>query len=200
MADTENGIVASIRPALAIFAAFFLLVGIAYPLFVFIAGNLLFPKAAQGSLTYSQSGAIIGSALIGQSFSNPGYFWPRPSSTFGTEYNASASGGTGIAISGKQHRADMQKAAAKYGNFGAENILDSGMVTASASGLDPDISLENARLQALRVARARGMSESDVLALVDSSAEHPDFGIFGTTRVNVLLLNLALDKTAGKPQ
>ena len=200
MADTENGIVASVRPALALFAAFFLIVGIAYPLLVFIAGNLLFPKAAQGSLVYSQSGALTGSAIIGQMFSSPGYFWPRPSSTFGTEYNASSSGGSGIAISGKQHAEEMKKAALAYGIVGAENKLESGMVTSSASGLDPDISMENARLQAARVAKARGISEADVIALVDSTAEHPDFGIFGTTRVNVLLLNLALDKTAGKPK
>ena len=94
----------------------------------------------------------------------------------------------------------MKKAALAYGIVGAENKLESGMVTSSASGLDPDISMENARLQAARVAKARGISEADVIALVDSTAEHPDFGIFGTTRVNVLLLNLALDKTAGKPK
>ena len=155
-----------IRPALVLVALFTLLFGLAYPLAITGAAQALFPAQANGSLI-ERDGQIVGSELIGQSFTRPEYFWSRPSAA-GDGYNASASSGS--------------------------NLGPADLATASGSGLDPHISPEAARVQIARVAQARGLAEADVGALVARHTERPLLRFLGEPVVNVLILNLALDE------
>ncbi len=165
-----------------------------YPLAVWGLAQLLFPYQANGS-PVSAGGRIVGSALIGQGFAGPRYFHPRPSMA-GQGYDASASGGSNLGPSSKALVEAVKDRAAAYRK---ENGLAPGApvpadaVTASGSGLDPHISPANARLQAGRVARARGMRPEEVYAMIESRTEGRTLGLFGEPRVNVLLLNLDLD-------
>jgi K+-transporting ATPase ATPase C chain len=182
------------RPALVLFALLGALTGLIYPMAVTGAANALFPSQAAGSLIV-QGGNIVGSKLIGQSFSDPKHFWGRPSATAPQPYNASASGGSNLGplnpalVDAVKARVEALRAA-DPGNAAPVPI---DLVTASASGLDPDISPAAARYQAARVARARGMSVDQVNALVASHTQAPLWGLLGEPRVNVLALNLALD-------
>ncbi|MBC7341248.1 MAG: potassium-transporting ATPase subunit KdpC [Clostridia bacterium] len=170
--------------------------GIIYPLAVTGLARVLFPQKASGSLIY-RNGQPVGSALIGQNFSDPRYFHGRPSAAGKAGYDATFSGGSNLGpTNGKLVASVAQRLAAVR----AENSLPAGapvpadLVTASASGLDPDISPEAAYLQVPRVARARNLPEEKVRALVEKNIIGRQFGILGEPRVNVLRLNLELDK------
>lgn len=183
-----------LRPALALFVALSLVTGIAYPLLVTAIAQLAFPVQAHGSLLVVD-GRIVGSALIGQSFSAPRYFWGRPSATAPAAYNAGASGGSNQGPSNPV-LVDAVKArvAALRGtdpDHGVPVPVD--LVTASASGLDPHISVAAAEFQLARVARARNLPVPRVRALVAQHTEGRLLGFIGEPRVHVLALNLALD-------
>jgi potassium-transporting ATPase potassium-binding subunit len=183
-----------LRPALVIFFLLTLLVGIIYPLVITGLAQLLFPVQANGNLI-EHNGIIAGSALIGQPFSSPRYFWGRPSATSPVPYNAASSSGSNLGPSNPalsdavKARADALHAA----DPGNPRLIPVDLVTASASGLDPDISIAAAYYQVPRVARERNLSEQDVRTLVSQYIEPRQFWIFGEPRVNVLSLNLALD-------
>jgi len=182
------------RPALVLFALLGALTGLIYPMAVTGAANALFPSQAAGSMIV-QGGNIVGSKLIGQNFSDPKHFWGRPSATAPQPYNASASGGSNLGplnpalVDAVKARVEALRAA-DPGNTAPVPV---DLVTASASGLDPDISPAAARYQAARVARVRGVSVEQVNALVDRHTQAPLWGLLGEPRVNVLALNLALD-------
>jgi K+-transporting ATPase ATPase C chain len=166
-----------------------------YPLVVFGAGQLLFPKQANGSLVLDSTGKPIASTLLGQTFSADKYFAPRPSAA-GTGYDSTSSGGSNYgATSQALHDAVQQRVAdyRKANHLPDSQSVPADAVEASASGLDPHISLKNAALQLPRVAKARGMSEDDLKALVVKYTDGRDFGILGEPGVNIVKLNLALD-------
>ncbi|HSD61789.1 MAG TPA: potassium-transporting ATPase subunit KdpC [Burkholderiales bacterium] len=183
-----------LRPAFTLFVLLSLLTGIAYPLAVTGVAMLAFPQAAGGSLVF-RDGRPVGSELIGQNFADPRYFWGRPSATLPMPYNGAASGGS------NQGPANPALAAAVRRRIEALRAADPGnalpvpvdLVTASASGLDPDISTAGAEYQAPRVAAARSLRPDQVLALVAQHAQRRRVGFLGESRVNVLRLNLALD-------
>jgi len=186
-----------IRPALVLFALLSALTGLAYPLAVTGAAKALFPSQAAGSLVV-QGGTTVGSSLIGQEFSDPKHFWGRPSATAPQPYNASASGGSNLgplnpALADAVKQRIEALRAADPGNAAAVPV---DLVTASASGLDPDISPAAAHYQAQRVARLRGLPPEQVNALIASHTQAPLWGWLGEPRVNVLALNLALDASA----
>jgi K+-transporting ATPase ATPase C chain len=187
---------ANLRPALTGLVLLTIVTGCLFPLALFGIGWKLFPGQAGGSLIV-RNGIIVGSALIGQGFSAPRYFHPRPSAA-GDGYDATASGGTNFGPdNAKFHDAVVQFAQA----FRTDNGLAPSApipvdaVTSSGSGLDPHITSENAALQVPRVAHARGMSEAAVRALVDAHTEGRQFGFLGQLRVSVLALNMALDES-----
>ena len=168
--------------------------GICYPLAVTGISQVLFRHQADGSLV-TRNGVVAGSRLIGQNFSKPEYFHPRPSAAGSTGYDATSSGGSNLGPTNPDLAKRLQKDAAAYR---AENhvngAIPSDAVTASASGLDPDISPANALLQVDRVAAARGASPDGVRALVQSHTEGRELGFLGEPRVNVLALNMAIDE------
>jgi K+-transporting ATPase ATPase C chain len=169
-----------------------LLLGVGYPLVVTGLAQVLFPDKANCQLI-EQNGRVIGSRLIGQAFSSPGYFHGRPSAA-GTGYDAANSSGTNLGPTNKK-LADAVKAAvadARKENPTAAVPID--LVTSSASGLDPHVSPAAAIFQAPRVARERGVSEAEIRRVIDAHTEGRQFGVFGEPRVNVLELNLALDE------
>jgi K+-transporting ATPase ATPase C chain len=184
----------TIRPALVLFVLLSLLTGLAYPLLVTALGQALFPAQAAGSLIV-KDGKAVGSSLIGQSFTDPAHFWGRPSATGAFPNNAAASGGSNL---GPLNPAlvDAVKArvqALRDADPGNSAIVPVDLVTASASGLDPHISLAAARYQLNRVAAARKLPVEKIEALVEQATERPFFGLLGEPGVNVLRLNLALD-------
>ena len=189
-----------LRPALTLFAVLSLVCGLLYPLAVTGLAQLMFPQAAQGSLIV-RNGQVIGSALIGQSFTDPKNFWGRPSATTPMAYNAAASGGSNL---GPSHPAlaDAVKAriaALRAADPGNTAPIPVDLVTASGSGLDPHISRAAADYQAARVARARGLPLAQVQALVARHTETPWMGFLGEPRVHVLQLNLALEQAGAPP-
>lgn len=192
----ENDIRAQIRPALSLLVAFILITGLLYPLSITALAQVVFPYQANGSLILSEAGTPVGSELIGQPFTGPHYFWSRPSGTPLFPYNAAASAGTNLAPTNKaliervRGRAEALRVADPVGQ--APVPVD--LVTASGSGLDPDISLAAALYQVPRVARARGVSDETVRQVVWRYAEGRQYGFLGEPRVNVLALNLALDR------
>ena len=166
-----------------------------YPVFVFGAGQLLFPDKADGSIVYDANGKPIASTLLGQQFSADKYFNPRPSAA-GNGYDSTSSGGSNLgALSQTLHDNVKQRVAdyRKANHLSDTQLVPADAVTASASGLDPHISVKNALLQLPRVAQARGMSEPDVKALMEKYTDGPDLGILGDAGVNIVKLNLALD-------
>ena len=190
-----------IRPAIGMTLVLCLITGFVYPGVVTGLAQVLFPKQANGSLV-TVNGRVVGSALIGQPFTRAEYFHPRPSGA-GSGYDAAASSGTNKGPTDRK-LADTLIAGAVtdvVANDGAQKgKIPSDMVTASASGLDPDISPANARLQVGRVAHARGADSARVRAILDAHTEGRQFGFFGEPRVNVLLLNIALDSAFGAPK
>jgi potassium-transporting ATPase KdpC subunit len=185
-------------PALVVFLALTLLTGIAYPLAVTGVAQVAFPGRADGSLI-ERDGRVVGSRLIGQAFAGVRYFHPRPSAA-GQGYDAMASSPSNLGPTNPELIDAVRAWTAAYRR---ENDLGTGVpvpidaVTASGSGLDPDISAANARLQAPRVARARGVAVSHVLALVEEHTDGRSLGFLGEPGVNVLELNLALDGVRG---
>ena len=183
-----------IRPAGCLIVAMTLLFGVIYPAVITAVGSVLFPSQAAGSLIYAGN-TLVGSRLIGQKFSDPKYFWGRPSATSPQPYNGLASGGSNF---GPLNPAllDAVKANVKLlhdADPGNTKPIPIELVTASASGLDPDISLAAADYQASRVAQARHMPLSTIQALIRKYETGPFLGIVGEPTVNVLELNLALD-------
>lgn len=191
-----NDLRLALRPALVLLLLLTLLTGVLYPLVVTTVAQVFFPGPANGSLILNGKGQPIGSTLIGQSFDNPRYFWGRPSATGPFPYNAAASSGSNdgplnqTMLTTIKARIEALKAA----DPGNPLPLPVDLVTASGSGLDPQISPAAAEYQVRRVARARGMSEAKVRQLVAQQTEGRTFGLLGEERVNVLLLNMALDK------
>jgi K+-transporting ATPase ATPase C chain len=186
---TRNAMVA-VRVALVTLV----LLGLAYPLLVTGAAQVLFPYQANGSLVVIE-GEIVGSALIGQTFAGARYFHGRPSAA-GSGYDGTASGASNLAPTSRalvaRVRQDVALAMSQNPGLSSGDVpVD--MVTASGSGLDPDITPANAYAQAARVARARGMQVAEVVAMIDSAVKGRQFGLLGEVRVNVLELNLALD-------
>ena len=186
-----------LRPAIVLTLLLCVITGVVYPGIVTGLAQALFPRQANGSLV-TVNGRVVGSALIGQAFTHPEYFHPRPSAA-GDGYDPTASGGTNKGPTDRK-LADTLIAGAvdsAVKNDGAvKGSIPADMVTSSASGLDPDISPANAFLQVARVARARGVDSARVRALVDQHVTGRQFGFFGEPRVNVLLLNIALDSVA----
>ncbi|KQX89424.1 potassium-transporting ATPase subunit KdpC [Variovorax sp. Root473] len=194
MKNNNGGIV---RPALVLFALLSALTGLIYPAAVTGAAQALFPAQAAGSLVV-RDGKPVGSALIGQNFSDPKHFWGRPSATAPQPYNASASGGSNQGPLNPA-LADAVKArveALRAADPGNTAPVPVDLVTASASGLDPDISPAAAHYQAARVARERGVPIDQVNALIAKNTQAPLWGVLGESRVNVLALNLALDASS----
>jgi K+-transporting ATPase ATPase C chain len=173
------------------------LTGILYPLAITVIAQLTFPDKANGSLV-DRDGKLVGSALLAQQFTGPKYFWPRPSAaTYGTGPSGLAAGsGSNFGPTSAQLQTNVRanaKALREAHKLPADAPVPADLVFASASGLDPHISPEAARFQITRVAAARSLSEEQVKALVEKSIEPPQWGFLGEARVNVLLLNLALD-------
>jgi len=183
-----------LRPAITIFALLTIITGVIYPLVVTGIAQLAFPHQANGSLI-EKDGVVIGSELIGQQFDDPNYFWGRPSATSPEPYNAASSSGSNL---GPTNPALISAVEARVKALHAADPANTlpipvDLVTASASGLDPHISVASALYQVHRVASARGLDEADVVALVDRYTEGRQFGFLGESRDKVLLLNLALD-------
>ena len=192
---SEGGIV---RPALVLFVLLSALTGLIYPMAVTGVAKTAFPAQADGSLIVLD-GTVVGSKLIGQNFSDPKHFWSRPSATAPQPYNASASGGSN---QGPLNPALADAVKARVEALRAADPDNTApvpvdLVTASASGLDPDISPAAAQYQAARVARVRGMPLSEVQSLIDRNTQKPLLGFLGESRVNVLALNIALDAASG---
>jgi potassium-transporting ATPase KdpC subunit len=183
-------------PALMMTICLTVLTGIVYPLAVSGASSVFFSHQASGSLV-NVDGKVVGSSLLGQNFTDPQYFWPRPSAA-GTEgYDGLASGGSNLGPSNPKLIDGVEQRVAAYrsaNHLAAGEPVPVDAVTASGSGLDPDISVANARLQAPRVAAARGVAVGDVLTLVAANTRTRPWGILGEDAVNVLELNLALDR------
>jgi K+-transporting ATPase ATPase C chain len=187
----------NLRPAFVGVISLTLLTGCAFPLVLLALGNALFPSQAAGSLVTNQ-GVVVGSRFIGQTFTRPDYFQPRPSAA-GAGYDATASGGTNLAPSNPKLIEAVRQSAQDYRKLnhlasGAAVPIDA--VTSSGSGLDPHISPENAALQVPRVAKVRGLSEDIVRRMLIEHTEGRQLGFLGAPRVSVLDLNLALDRMA----
>ena len=186
----------ALRPAIVLTLLFAALLGLAYPAALAGIGQLVFPHQANGSLI-RENGKVIGSELIGQGFAAPGYFHPRPSAA-GKGYDALASSGSNLGPT-SQALVDRVKADLAANGSSPGQSVPADLVTASASGLDPDLSPEAAFFQAERVARARGIPMDAVRQLITRQTQYPLLGFLGEPRVNVLALNRALDRLAPRP-
>lgn len=186
----------AIRPAVLILLLFTLITGIIYPLAITGIAQLVFPYQANGSLVRDGE-RVVGSVLIAQGFAKPEYFHPRPSAA-GKGYDATASSGSNLGPTSKQLADNIKSNIAQARTDGVTSPVPADMVTASGSGLDPDISPENAFAQAPRVAKARALPEEQVRQLVERSVVGSTIGILGEAHVNVLLLNRQLDAMSAK--
>jgi K+-transporting ATPase ATPase C chain len=197
----REGLRGQLRPAIVSLAIFTVLTGLLYPGLVTGLAQVLFPDQAGGSLIEDQAGVLVGSELIGQEFSDPAYFWGRPSATGPFPYNAAASSGSNYGplsddlLTAVQARIDALLAA----DLDNSSPIPVDLVTASGSGLDPHISPSAAEYQVARVARERGLPAEQVRQLVEEHTDGRTLGVFGEARVNVLELNLALDRLTGTP-
>jgi len=177
------------------------LTGLLYPFVMTGLAQVLFPWRANGSLVTDETGQVVGSELIAQGFANPAYFQTRPSAAGEKGYDATSSSGSNLGPTSKKLQdriiGDIERL--KGENPEASSPIPAELVTASASGLDPHLSPEAMRWQSARVAKARGVTLERVKAIVDANVEARTFGILGEPRVNVLLVNLALDRQFGRP-
>jgi len=183
-----------LKTALILFGLLAVLTGLIYPAVITAASQLIFPAQANGSLV-TVNGKVVGSQLIGQQFDDPKYFWGRVSATGDHPYNASASGGTNYSVLNDALQKQVQQRISdlRAADPGNTTPVPIDLVTASGSGLDPNISIAAARYQAARVARVRSISVDQVNTLINQNTQGRFLGLFGEPRVNVLLLNLALD-------
>lgn len=198
---TTTSTASLLRPALVLLGLFTLVTGLLYPAAVTGIAQVIFPDQANGSLI-REGDHVVGSRLLGQAFDAPRYFWSRPSATAPTPYNAAASTGSnqGPLNPALKDAVVARIAALKAADPTNTNPVPVDLITASGSGLDPHISPAAALWQVPRVAKARGVDIERIRLLVDNSIEHRTFGLLGEPQVNVLLLNLALDKQFGKLQ
>lgn len=190
-----------VRSAVLMVVLLTVLTGLAYPLAITGIAQVLFPDQANGTLLRDATGNVIGSALIGQMFVRPEYFHPRPSAAGSNGYDATSSGASNLGPTNEKLIAAVRERAEAYrqeNGLAPDAFVPVDAVTASGSGLDPHISPANAYLQIRRIARARRLSEEQVRALVDHHTEGRLLGVLGEPRVNVLTLNLALDRL-GRP-
>lgn len=187
----------SLRPAIVMTILFALLLGIAYPLAMTGIGQAIFPSAANGSLIRDSGGRLIGSTVIGQAFTSDRYFQTRPSAA-GKGYDGLASAGSNLGPAAQaltdRVKADVEKRRVE----GVSGAIPADLVTASGSGLDPDLSPASAMAQVTRIARTRGLDENRVRDLVRRNVEHPLLGFLGEDHVNVLALNRQLDQLSGR--
>jgi len=190
-----KALISSLRPALVSTVILTVLMGGVYPAVVTIIGKVAFPAQAEGSLIRDDQGRVVGSRLIGQNFDKPQYVWGRLSATSPTPYNAGASSGSNFGVNNPALLDAVKGRLKALHDADADNTkpVPVDLVTASASGLDPEISPAAAYYQAARVARARHMSVDSVDTLIDASTKGRTFGVLGEPRVNVLELNLRLD-------
>jgi len=182
-----------IKPAILLFIAFTIICGGIYPAVVTGIASVAFPKQAKGSFITDKSGREIGSTLLGQPFSDPKYFWPRPSATADFGYNPAGSSGSNSGPTNPDFIKTVGDRVKALHDTGITGSIPADLVEASASGLDPHISPEAAKVQIARVAKARGMNEEELTRLVAAHAEGRQLGLLGEPRVNVLGLNLKLD-------
>lgn len=190
-----------IRPVLVLFGLMTVVTGLLYPLAMTAVAQLVFSEAANGSLLF-RNGTAVGSTLVGQEFQQAKYFWGRLSATSPSPYQAAASSGSNLGPLSPELRLAVRKRleALRAADPGAGEPVPVDLVTASGSGLDPHISPAAAYYQAGRVARSRGMAVEQIRALIDSRTEGRSLGFLGEPRVNVLLLNLALDDADTQPK
>jgi len=188
-------------PALRATVATLVLTGLAYPLLVTGLAQLLFPHRASGSLVTDERGQVVGSELLGQGFAGAGYLQPRPSAAGDKGWDPMSSSGSNLGPTSAKLRdrvaADLARLQAA--NPEAAGQVPAELVTTSGSGLDPHLSPEGALWQVPRIARARGLAPARVQAVVEEAVEGRDLGLLGEPRVNVLLVNLALDRQFGRP-
>ncbi len=182
-----------LKPAILLFIAFTVICGGIYPAVVTGVAYALFPAQAKGSFITDKSGHEIGSTLIGQPFSDPKYFWPRPSAATDFAYNAMGSGGSNSGPTNPDYIKTVGDRVKALRDTGVTGSIPAELVQASGSGLDPHISTEAAKLQIARAAKAREMSDEALAKLVAAHTEGRQLGFLGDPRVNVLELNLALD-------
>jgi K+-transporting ATPase ATPase C chain len=182
-----------IKPAILLFIIFTIICGGIYPALVTGLAYAIFPKQAQGSFITDKGGKEIGSTLIGQPFADAKYFWPRPSASTDFGYNAMASGGSNAGPTNPAYLQTVGDRVKALRDTGVTGKVPADLVQASASGLDPHITPESARLQVARVAKARGVSEDTLVKAVAEATEGRQLGFLGEPRVNVLELNVKLD-------
>ena len=178
-----------LRPAIVMIVLFTILTGLAYPLAMTGVAQMIAPDGANGSIV-TVDGKAVGSQVIGQLFTKDNYFWPRPSAAGDKGYDGASSSGSNFGPTSAKLIARIKIEAARYPG---DSVVPVDAVTASGSGLDPDISPENAHRQVSRVAKARGMTREQVSALVDAHTQGRILGFIGEPHVNVLALNMALD-------
>ena len=187
---------AELRPAILATVVLAVVCSGLYPLVVYGISQVLFSDKANGSLIVASDGTVRGSRLLGQAFSDPKYFHPRPSAA-GNGYDAANSGGSNLGPTSEKLRNAIKDRIADYrkeNGLAETEFVPADAVTASGSGLDPEISLQNAEVQVARVAKTRGLSEDKVRELVQQNTDGRDLGVFGDPGVNVLQLNIALDQ------
>lgn len=182
-----------LKSAILLFIVFTVICGGIYPALVTGVAQVVFPKQANGTLITDHSGKVIGSSLIGQPFSDPKYFWPRPSATTDFGYNPLGSGGSNSGPTNPDYLKTVGDRVKALQDTGVTGKIPADLVQASASGLDPHITPDAAYIQISRVAKARGMTEDAVKKAIEQAAENRQFGFLGEPRVNVLKVNLVLD-------
>jgi K+-transporting ATPase ATPase C chain len=189
----------TLRTSIALLVAFTVITGILYPLLITAISQMAFPNQANGSLI-SDKGKAVGSELIGQPFSRSDYFWGRPSSTSPIGYNGGASSGSNLGPLSSALLDSVRQRAARLRGPDSTSVrpIPVDLVTSSASGLDPHISVASALVQVPRIARARALSENEVRELVNRNTQGRQWGFLGEPRVNVLRLNMELDGTTQK--